>query len=158
MFRFERCIVSMIICISGLVSGCTVASSQEIPEGWRLIEFDGAFSFTAPESVRAQEQQIVDSLAGTLSDERIEILYDYGWYSSPLTEYDDQLVSSSDGNLDGRPAKFIETESLVAVHVPTVFDQTRFTMIVQFNRPEDRELGRSVIATVRFQSEPTGAQ
>ena len=184
MYRFELRIVSVLFCVGGLVSGCTMASSQEIPEGWRLIEVDRAFSFSAPESVRAQDAQVVDSLAATLSDERIvgqevlirgpeleallrdlvarderiEILYDYGWYSSPLTEYDDQLVSSSNDTLDGRPARFIETENLVAVHVPTVVDQTGFTMVVRFANPEHRDLGRADIASVRFESQQIGPQ
>ncbi len=153
MYRFELRLVSVLFCVGGLVSGCTMASGQEIPEGWRLIEVDRAFSFSAPESVRAQDAQAVDSLTATLSDERIEIFYDYGWYSSPLTEYDDQLVSSSNDTLDGRPARLIETENLVAVHVPTVVDQTGFTMVVRFASPEHRDLGKAVIASVRFESQ-----
>ena len=135
MHRFELWTITLLLCWSVLMSGCSVASSQETPEGWRRIELEGAFSFSVPESVRAQEAQIVDSLAGSLSDERIDILYDYGWYSSPLTEFDAQLVASSDGSLDGRPARFIETENLVGVHVPTVVDPNRFTMIVRFRAP-----------------------
>ena len=158
MYRFELCIVSVLFCVGGFLSGCTMATSQEITEGWRLIELDRAFSFSAPQSVRAQDAEGVDSLAATLSDERIEILYDYGWYSSPLTEYDDQLVSSSNDTLDGRPARFIETENLVAVHVPTVVDQTGFTMVVRFANPEHRDLGRAVIASVRFESQQIGPQ
>lgn len=148
--KFRSCLALILFALTSVVCGCGSARDQGVPQDWQVIEVAGAFTFAVPPGVRESDEQGIDSVVGIWRDERIEIVYDYGWYSSPLTEFDAQVTQAHDGLLDGRTARFIETPQLIAVHVPVVSGQSRFTLVVRFAEAADRDLGKAVIASVRF--------
>ena len=148
--EFRSCLALLLFALTSAVCGCGTASEQAVLGDWQDIEVAGAFSFAVPPGVRESDEQGIDSMVGIWRDERIEAVYDYGWYSSPLTEFNAQVTHAHDGVLDGRTARFIETPQLVAVHVPVVSGQLRFTLVVRFAEAADRDLAEAVIASVRF--------
>lgn len=61
-----------------------------------FVSFKQTFSFQAPDALRDSNAQAIDSLAGTWRMEGMEVHYDFGWHSSDLREFADQVVQRSE--------------------------------------------------------------
>lgn len=130
--------------------GCEQSPHAAEDDQWRTLSIGAGVTFEVPSAVREIEGEAIDSLAGELADDRIEISYDYGWYSSPLAGLEKVAITSREGELDGRPARFMRTESVSAVHVPLVEGQMRFTLVVSYRAPAHLALAERIIGSVRF--------
>ena len=145
--------ITVFLCLALGLSHTGCSNAEAPPQGWKIVSFKQTFRFQAPEALRDSNAQAIDSLAGTSRMQGKEVNYDFGWYSSDLREFADQIVQRSEEQLDGRTARFIETPTLLAVHVPQVRDRMRFTLIIYAKTDPEQQKAHRILRSVRFLSE-----
>lgn len=130
------------------------------PERWAPFEIAGAFTFRGPADLAPQPTAAVDSRTGRWRNAELEVFYDHGWYSDPLTGETWSGARRAEIEIDGRPAVLVTLERAIyddgldhvaALHVSDVGDgQTKLTLVVRGARPEDLERAGKILRSVRF--------
>jgi hypothetical protein len=123
-----------------------------------------AFSFSVPTDFVDQDAQGIDSEVGIWSRDGngtgIEVLYDYGWYSSPVADFVGAEVNTIDySGFVGdfavvRELADAERRSIVGVYFPDVetdgFQGNALSMIVQHDDPNDEIIGRCIVGSIEW--------
>ena len=123
-----------------------------------------AFSFSVPTDFVDQDAQGIDSEVGIWSRDGIEVLYDYGWYSSPVADFVGAEVNTIDYSgfvgdfaVVREPAD-AERRSIVGVYFPDVetdgFQGNALSMIVQHDDPNDEIIGRCIVGSIEWKVTP----
>ncbi len=110
------------------------------------------FSFDAPPETKEKPVQGVDSLVGVYQIGDIELHYDYGSYSSPLTEFDrydgymrEEVV------IDGWAAELVTTDTgNMGVVFPKVPSGAKLTLYARFKKLESSEIVREILLSIKF--------
>ena len=119
-----------------------------------------AFSFSVPIDFVDQNAQGIDSEVGIWSRDGIEVLFDYGWYSSPVADFVGAEVNTIDySGFVGdfavvREPAVAERRSIVGVYFPDVetdgFQGNALSMIVQHDDPNDEIIGRCIVGSIEW--------
>jgi hypothetical protein len=98
-----------------MISSVTGAESG-LAGDWKTIDL-GAFSFSLPPDMKPQPLQASDAfISGSFQGEALQLEFDYGWFSSPLTRAqlphagDPQSFSEEGTLIDGRQAKMVHAD------------------------------------------------
>lgn len=143
-----RCLAAFVL--AGLVTLVFAGAAAQ-----REYRIGDAFVFTGPADLSDTGAHGFDSMAGVRANPLMRVEYDYGRYSSDLSEFAGASTVRRAGTLDGREAWFVETPALAAVHVPAVRTGTRFTLLVFCSGRAQREQALALIHSIRFLP-PTG--
>jgi hypothetical protein len=120
----------LLLTLIGLVGGCdsTDSSPPAVPRDWQTIRAGTAFSFKAPPDLKSVPVQGVDSFVGSYASPTLEVMFDYGWYSNSMN---DPGHTSRPVEIDGKQARLISKDDVVAIHFPKVDGATKLTMSVR---------------------------
>jgi len=113
------------------LSACTVAeNSSTAPDDWVTVEVGNIFSLKAPPGTLFNEGAGSDSIVGTIDAPDFKLSFDYGVYSSSLTNEDHyKNYKSKEMQIDGVAARIvtannanqsIENSYLIGVHFPQI--------------------------------------
>ena len=126
-FSYRAAIFSFLIgACSGQVASTPVTSTAGqpivVPSDWVEVDSNCKFTFRASKDVLRKDVHGVDSCVGKHESESLSFGYDYGQYSSPLTEYKgNPNYSESTVSIDGVSAKLIacdeEAGRMVGVYI-----------------------------------------
>ena len=106
------------------------------------------FCFSYPAQLQKVPRQIIDSIEGFYSSESLQLSYDFGAYSSNFSELTNPSVQSI--TVDGRQGEVFTSGNIMALHIPVVRGQVRFSMQLQFIGDIDQELGQKIFDSVKF--------
>jgi hypothetical protein len=130
-------------------------------DGWSTFTREGAFSFRGPCELRGGPEQGVDSRVGSYRLPGMVLWYDYGGYSSPLTEWNMYAdYSTRPSTVDGHDAIVVTAANrsatdglpyLTGIHVPEVSRAgLKLTVFAQSVSESERELLLRMFQTIRF--------
>ena len=97
--------------------------------------------FDRPTSLKPTNVQMIDSLAGQLENEHLTLYYDLGLYSSTFTE----LTSAVK-----KPVVVNGHKDKMALTIPHVSDNMRFSMLIEFKGSLQREKGERIFNSIKF--------
>lgn len=118
------------------------------------------FSFSVPVEFADQLAQGIDSEIAIWASDSIEASFDYGWYSSPLSdlpgaetlpiEYSgvagEFVVVRDNAGPNGRNLVGVYFENLT----DDAEDPNRLNLVVQHERPEDEIIGRCIVGSIEW--------
>jgi hypothetical protein len=162
--RYSLAAISLGLLLTGVVGGCTQTSSEQagnepgslddrrLPDGWVTVDVRELFSFGAPPGIREKPVQGIDSLVGTYEIGEIELHYDYGGYSSSLTEYAPlDGYTRKDVLIDGWAAELVTTNAgNLGIVFPKVPSGAKLTLYARFKRPESSDVVRKILLSIKF--------
>ena len=126
---------------------------------WRTFEVPTAFEFDAPCSMTGGPLQGVDSLVGNYSADGIVMYYDYGSFSSPLTEWNGHDEYARKATVvDGRAAEIVTARDpadalgfLAGLVIPQARGESvRLTLYANASDATRRDLVVRIFETVTF--------
>ncbi|OMH28028.1 hypothetical protein [Motiliproteus sp. MSK22-1] len=132
----------VLICFTGC-NGQTKAG-----EDWLKVCPAEQFCFRYPPELKQSPQLIIDSIAGLYTSEDLQLSYDFGAYSSNFSELTSPDIQ--DITVDGREGKVFISGKIMALHIPAVSSQLRFSMQLLFRDDIDPKLGRKIFESVKF--------
>jgi len=104
--------------------------------------------FQRPTDLIPVEVVIIDSLAGQLESENINLTYDLGQYSATFDEltyaHTEAIV------IDGHHGKLFIQDNKMALSVPNILGKTGFTMLINFKNSSEFAQGRRIFQSVKF--------
>ena len=88
-----------IVCIASLIIG---AQDIKGSKGWKIVTYCG-MSFSVPGTLEDKKLQGMDSCVATLTDKRMILTLDYGWFSgvskhASFIEYDERVIAIDEKN------------------------------------------------------------
>jgi hypothetical protein len=151
----------MVFALSALW-GCSSTESgpdTTAPAGWQWVNSSCDFLFKAPAELQKQAVQGIDSCVGQYRGAGMELSYDYGGYSDPLTDYkDSDEYEEESAMIDGLQAKLIsmhldsgELPYFTAVHFPDVGKAgIKLTMSVNCAGPPEVDTAQQILHSISF--------
>ena len=129
-----------------------VAGEQATPEGWNTVDVRGLFSFDVPPSAEEDPVQGIDSLVGKYRIGDIELMYDYGAYSSTLEEFNsDDGYARRTVSVDGWTADLVATNAgKMGIAFPRVPSGAKLTLYARYTEPESKDIVEKILFSVRF--------
>ena len=94
------------------------------------------------------EVVIIDSIAGQLDSDNINLTYDLGQYSSTFSEL--TLASTEAIVIDGYHGKLLIQERKMALSVPNISGKIGFAMLINFKNNVELAQGRRIFESVKF--------
>ena len=133
---------------------CAGASNQD---GWKKIE-NRSFSFSVPSSFKKTEARGIDSFVEEYVAERIELSFDYGWYSNNFegwpkdTKFEDLKVNGKDARIGTAPRAFHKGFPYsTQIHIK-LDDRISLSMFAACKSEEEVALARKIFMTISFNS------
>lgn len=130
----------------------TVAAA--VPEGWVTVAIGQAFCLSLPPTLRRRPMRSKDSLSGEFESAELQLMFDYGAYSSPLTEFASLQPQVEAIAVDGHEAKLVVLPGMTAVHVPAAGARQRLTVIIRYGDPATQPRARRIVQAIRFSTTP----
>jgi hypothetical protein len=137
----------------------TDAASACAEAGWTTFTPEDAFSFCAPRELRGGPEQGTDSAVGMYELTGLKLSYDYGAFSSTLTEWSsNQKYATRPVTVDGRSATVVtaidpastQGTLLAGIHVPHASGGAKLTMWASCRSESDQQLALRMFETIRF--------
>jgi hypothetical protein len=91
---------------------------------------------------------MIDSLAGQLENEHLTLYYDLGLYSSTFTELTSAVKKPVVVN--GHKGTILIVKNKMALTIPHVSDNMRFSMLIEFKGSLQREKGERIFNSIKF--------
>jgi hypothetical protein len=104
--------------------------------------------FDRPTSLQPADVQMIDSLAGQLENEHLTLYYDLGLYSSTFTELTSAVKKPVVVN--GHKGTILIVKNKMALTIPHVSDNMRFSMLIEFKGSLQREKGERIFNSIKF--------
>lgn len=106
-----------IIVLAVILSGCAGAQPPTIPPSWVTVDAR-QFTFSAPPDLRTVRVQGIDSFVGRYTNQTIDLSFDYGRYSDPLTGHHKQQpnYTTEHTKVDGHRAVIVTFSYPVEQH------------------------------------------
>lgn len=149
-----------------LVAGSAQAGdlSGEVPSDWVRLQADSVFSLSAPAGTTYTPAQGIDSIVGSFDAAAFQLNFDYGAYSSSLTNLsEEEDYQTRDVEIDGKPAKIVTAVApiyseqqpyFIGVHFPdlgqSVVGTTRLTLYAMLESPDTYPLIEQIYGTIQF--------
>jgi hypothetical protein len=120
----------LLLLAAALVLGCdsSVSAPPPVPPGWQTVSSGKAFTFSAPPDLKPVPVQGIDSFVGTYASPTLEVTFDYGRYSDPMNR---EGYASRAVQVDGKSARLVTKDDIVAIHFPKITGETKLTMSVR---------------------------
>ncbi len=104
--------------------------------------------FEHPENLIPVKVQIIDSNAGQYHNDSLTLTYDLGWYASQFSEMSSAAIEPV--TIDGHCARILIQDSRMALSVPKISGQIRFSMLLEFKDKLQLEQGRRIFNSIKF--------
>jgi hypothetical protein len=153
-----RSILLIVLLITGLNS--TMAGESKPPELWRKVDAT-RFAFYLPPDFKDVPTQGIDSYVERYRGTDIDLSFDYGPYSDPLTHKEMPGYLVKPLKVDGKDAKIVSFRNpnasghrfpeVIAIHFPDLGDgKTRLTMYATCRDSLHYATVERVFSTLRF--------
>jgi len=170
--RFAQVIAYCTLTLPVFYSGCADSNpskhgkniSEEKPfehfgnipdKDWKTIRIGQAFSFRAPPQLNEKPTQGKDSLAGMYSSPDLDLTFDLGWYSDPLSHENLANFTTKQVTIDGIRARIVTFGKNVGIHFPRIDETsnppTKLTMTITQKSSAAREVALKIFNSIRFQ-------
>ena len=145
--------------------GMLVVTAGTASTLWQTLKLS-EFTFSAPSNL-VHKVGGIDSQAGTLSDSKLQISYDYGAYSDTLTSVEGAVAfKERTGFVDGLASRFVsftrldtrgQNQACEGVHVPLVrksaIGSIKLTMLLCGDAKKVRATADKLFASIKFQAD-----
>ena len=128
------------------VSGCNGQSKAS--DNWLKVCPAEQFCFSYPATMQANSQQMIDSIAGSYSNESLQLSYDFGMYSSNHSELPSSDIQEV--SIEGRQGNVVVSGNIMALHIPVVRQQVKLSLELRFTGEIDRALGQKIFESITF--------
>ncbi|HUR39073.1 MAG TPA: hypothetical protein VM222_06245 [Planctomycetota bacterium] len=147
------------------IASCAQTESAPASPGWKTLTPISAFRVTVPSDLIEIPVKAIDSFVNHYKSSTLELDFDFGWYSSTLSEWKDPKVGEYSEELtviSGRQAKLVfsrvEQDNVwiyvAGVHFPEVARDegqvTGLTVTLESVQPIDPFLARRIFTSIRF--------
>ncbi len=124
------------------------SNDQPPPTDWLEFCPYQQLCFQRPTDLMPGEVVIIDSIAGQLDSDNINLTYDLGQYSSTFSEL--TLASTEAIVIDGYHGKLLIQERKMALSVPNISGKIGFAMLINFKNNVELAQGRRIFESVKF--------
>lgn len=132
--------------IIAVFAGCEPVSVPTVPQDWQTIRVDNEFTFKAPPGLKPEPVQGTDSFVGKYTSATLEVTFDYGGYSDPMNR---EGYSSRGMTVDGKSARLVSKDDVVAIHFPKISGETKLTMSVRLKNA-DAKTAETLLQSIDF--------
>lgn len=132
--------------IIAVFAGCARATAPTVPQDWQTIRVDNAFAFKAPPDLKPEPVQGIDSFVGKYTSPTLEVTFDYGRYSDAMNS---EGYSSRGVTVDGKSARLVSKDDVVAIHFPKISGETKLTMSVRL-KSADAKTAETLLQSIDF--------
>jgi len=129
---------------------CGQSMANPVPEVWVTVGIGQAFCLSLPPTLRRRPMRSKDSLSGEFEGAGMQLMFDYGAYSSPLTEFANEAPRIEAITVDGQKAKLVSTAGMTAVHVPATGARQALTVIVRYSDEGVQPQALQIVRAIRF--------
>ena len=138
----------LLLLAAALVLGCdaSVSPPRPAPPEWQTVSAGKAFTFRAPTDLKPVPVQGKDSFVGNYASPTLEVTFDYGWYSDPM---DREGYASRAVQVDGKSARLVTKDDVVAIHFPKITGETKLTMSVRL-KGADPKTAETLLQSIDF--------
>lgn len=145
-------LAGMLVAISASAGSQTLCPpmAAAMPDGWVTVGIGKAFCLSLPSTLRRKPVRSKDSLSGEFESAELHLMFDYGPYSSPLTEFASQQPRVESIVVDGHNAKLVSTPGMTAVHVPAAGARHALTVIVRYGDEGSQPRALQIVQAIRF--------
>ena len=119
----------LLLLIAVSSTGCG-SPPPAVPADWQTVNAAGYFTFKAPPDLQSVPIQGIDSIVGKYASPTLEVLFDLGRYADPMNR---EGYISRRVMVDGRRARFVTKDNVVAIHFPEGDGKAKLTVHVQLN-------------------------
>jgi hypothetical protein len=126
----------------------SISKDNQQLEKWLELCPSNQFCFTHPKSLIPADVQSIDSIAGQLNSNSMTLTYDLGWYSSQFKEL--TSATSKPIIIDGHHGKLLLQDKKMALTIPTVSGNIRFSMLIEFKNAVDLAQGQKILRSIKF--------
>ncbi len=117
-------------------------------EPWLELCPHNQFCFKYPKSLKPDNVLSIDSIAGQLNSDNMTLSYDLGRYSSQFDEF--TQVTSEPIIIDGLHGKLFLGKNKIALAIPQVQGEIRFSMLIEFKNNIEEKQGRKIFKSITF--------
>ncbi len=135
-------------CLALLFASASRSEVAQKQQKWLESCPNSHLCFQHPEDLTPVKVQIIDSNAGQYRSENLTLTYDLGWYASQFNEMTKAAVEPV--KIDGHPASILIQANRMALHVPKVSGQIRFSMLIEFKDKLQLEQGHRIFNSIKF--------
>jgi len=132
--------------VIAVLAGCRPLPAPPVPQDWQTIRANNAFTFKAPPDLKPEAVHGVDSFVGKYASPTLEVTFDYGWHSDPMNREGD---SSQGITVDGKSARLVSRDDVVAIHFPKISGETKLTMRVRL-KGADPKTAETLLQSIDF--------
>lgn len=140
------------------------SATESAPAGWKTLSPQGLFKVAVPEDLSEVPVKAIDSFVGSYRSSTLTLHYDYGWYSSTLSEWKNPQeggYSEEETVIAARPAKLVFSRDgeenarvyVAGVHFPeigrTEGGVTSLTVTLESVQPIASDLARRIFMSIR---------
>ena len=142
-----RATTNLFVMLTVLAEGCGPPPSPAppVPAGWQTVLTPG-FAFRAPPDLQPVPVQGVDSIVGRYESPTLAVDYDLGWYSDPM---DREGYTRRRVTVDGKAARLVTKDDVVAIHFPKLGRQSKLTMSVRLKGADAKE-AEAIVRSIDF--------
>ncbi len=128
--------LALILLMSLGHTGAAASDTNGVPLDWIAVHADTVFSMMAPPGTRFVRANGIDSFTGSLVGPDFELSFDYGLYSSPLTEHaSDESYQVERILVQGKKAHIITS------YVPGISSDAPYFIGIHFSELEESSQG-----------------
>jgi hypothetical protein len=143
-----RCIAALLLAIAFVGTGCDQPPSPlpPVPADWQTLDAAGIFTFRAPLDLQQVPVQGVDSIVGHYASPTLDVGFDVGTYSDPM---DREGYVQRRVRVDGRRARLVTKDNVVAIRFPGSDGKAKLTMSVRVNGA-DPKVAEAMLLSIDF--------
>jgi hypothetical protein len=115
------------------------------------------FCFQHPPELRSVPQQIIDSTAGRLQSDTLELDFDLGLYSSDFSSLPEPIIKAI--IIDNLKGDILISGHVIALRIaevkpiPAMNNSIKFALQLTFSGPADEELALKIFNSIKFAEE-----
>lgn len=153
----KRIAVFIFFCVVAIaVADCFKQDGEKevVQSSWQVVDA-GPFTVSLPPGWQFNKLQGIDSQIGEFVGDGTKLMFDFGWYSNPLADDDDEKYAVSYEKINGRRAKVVTPKAggkITGVYFGDLDNGNKLEISGRNLAPAQQKTALAIFRTIRIKA------